>query len=168
MGRPKMTQEQNREAFWKKVDKRGDDECWNWKGWIQSGTMSTGGGYGKFCEGHNKFYLPHRYSWMITKGPIPEGMLVCHKCDNRACCNPNHLFLGTHKDNSQDCIKKGRWPSGDRSVNAKITQIQAEEIKKRYIPRKNSGELAKEFGIDPKYVWALAHNKARVPALEIV
>lgn len=64
-------------------------------------------GYGHI--GHNnKELLAHRAAWMVVNGPIPEGMLVCHKCDNPACINVDHLFLGTHKDNIQDCVSKGR------------------------------------------------------------
>lgn len=88
-------------------------------------------------------------------------MLVCHKCDNRKCVNPNHLFLGTHRDNTWDSVKKGRWLSGDKSPNAKLTESQIDEIKKSYVPRKGVHALARRYGIDPKYVWAIAHDKAR-------
>jgi hypothetical protein len=73
----------------------------------------------------------HRASWMIHHGAIPEGMFVCHHCDTPSCVNPAHLFLGTAKDNMQDCAKKGRLAvaSGERNSSAKLTDQQAEEIR---------------------------------------
>lgn len=97
------------ERFWDLADVRADDECWEWKG----GTRGNNGiQYGTFWVG-GKHMSAHRYSWMIQNGPFPEGgdtrgMCVCHSCDNPLCVNPAHLFLGTHTDNMQDKIGKGR------------------------------------------------------------
>lgn len=156
MGRPKNTREQNIAAFWKRVKVGTANECWPWLAWIQTN------GYGKFCEAHSNYHLPHRYAYALKHGEIPKGLLVCHKCDNRKCCNPDHLFLGTHKDNTQDSISKGRWLTGSRSPSAKLTDAQFDEIKRRYVPRRGVKKLADEFGIDPKYVWAIGHGKARI------
>lgn len=92
--------------FWNHVDKKGENECWPWLG-------STASGYGQFNLGSNIFDRGHRLAWKYTNGEIPDGLYVLHKCDNRRCCNPNHLFLGTQKDNIQDAIRKGRFGKKD-------------------------------------------------------
>lgn len=86
--------------FWSKVDKTGD--CWIWKAGKDSG------GYGTISARGINANKAHRVSWWLTFGEIPKGLNVLHKCDNPPCVNPDHLFLGTQKDNMQDCSKKGR------------------------------------------------------------
>lgn len=162
MPRPYNTQTQIEAAFWKRVDRQGNNQCWNWIGWIQKLPKGMGGGYGKFSISKGKTCLPHRFSYELANGPIPKGMLVCHKCDNRACCNPNHLFLGSHKDNKQDAVRKGLVPAGEKSASSKLTDAQFMEIERRFTPRHGVGALAREFGIDYRYVWAIGHGKARI------
>lgn len=91
------------ERLWTKVDKSG--ECWLWianRNWA---------GYGLFKR-EGKTRAAHREAWRAAHGDIPAGLQVLHRCDNRACVNPAHLFLGSQKDNIQDCIAKGRRKSG--------------------------------------------------------
>lgn len=87
------------ERFFDKILKT--ESCWIWTG------GSRGNGYGAF-KLNGKVVDAHRVSYMIHKGDIPDHKLICHTCDNRSCVNPDHLFIGTHSDNMQDCKSKGR------------------------------------------------------------
>lgn len=99
--RPKTTDETER--FWFYVDKKSDEECWEWQGSISSG------GYGSFyISSLKKDIRAHQASWKINRGEIPDGLWVLHHCDNRKCVNPHHLFLGTASDNQRDMRSKGR------------------------------------------------------------
>jgi hypothetical protein len=91
--------------FWSKVDIRAADDCWPWRG-----TTTGKTGYGRAWRGPG-WAAAHRLAWELTHGSTPDGF-VCHKCDNPPCCNPAHLFVGTHTDNMRDMFAKGRnWQS---------------------------------------------------------
>lgn len=75
-------------------------------------------GYGHVIL-NRRHWRAHRLAYFLTRGEIPEGLLVLHECDNRACCNPDHLFLGTHQDNTDDMVAKGRQAIGERSGSAR-------------------------------------------------
>ncbi len=98
--------------FWGKVSVTGGvDACWPWKSYTDKD------GYGNFgwrVDGKYRQIRSNRMAWMLTKGAIPDGMHICHKCDNPRCCNPRHLFVGTPLQNRQDCVKKDRHSRGDR------------------------------------------------------
>ncbi len=143
----------SRERFFSKVDKSGD--CWIW-----IGPVSVGCGYGNFSVG-KKQYSAHRYSWFVEHGVHPS-MIICHKCDNKLCVNPDHLFEGTQRDNILDAKSKGRLAVGDRSGarlhpekyrgdnshNAKLREHQVIEIKTHISNGTFTGkELARMYGV---------------------
>ena len=149
------------QRFWNKIDKSGGhDACWLWLG------CCVRGGYGWFYW-NGKYYQSHRIMWMITFGKIPDGLCILHKCDNPSCCNPDHLFLGTKKDNSDDKVRKGRQyhPNGEKNGHCKITDLQVLEIRQRYtrfgINGENSVTLAKFFGISPVQIRRIANYEQR-------
>ena len=123
-------------------------DCWIW-----IGTRSLG--YGRFMVG-GRLVRAHRFSWEHQKGPIPDGMHVCHRCDNPACVNPAHLFVGTDQDNSDDKVAKDRQArgkkvsqSGEKNPNAKLTRRQVEAI--RNDPRTRCA-IAEKYGVTPQNV----------------
>lgn len=114
-------------------------ECWPWP------KAKNSKGYGIFHRVGAPSKLAHRAVWEATHGQIPDGLCVCHHCDNRACCNPTHLFLGTHDDNMKDMVAKGRRGRG----NAKLTDDQVRAIRAANGTQKS---IALMFGIDDSSV----------------
>lgn len=91
------------EKFWARVDKSGgDNACWSWTGALYRN------GYGSVYLRPKLYLRTRRVAYELTHGEIPDGLYICHRCDNPPCCNPAHLFAGTAKDNFEDMVKKGR------------------------------------------------------------
>ena len=153
------------DRFWERVDVRGTDECWEW----QAGTSS---GYGRLTI-NGKDFRTHRISWILHNGEIPDGLFVCHKCDNRLCVNPNHFFLGTHEDNMKDKIRKGRQSStkgyrlpnkrksvwGEKVYSAKLTEQEVLEIKALLSFGLKQTSIAKAYGVTNKNISLIHRGK---------
>lgn len=126
--------------------------CWNYLGLLQPN------GYGIFGH-HGKSSLAHRAAYSIYKGEIPDGLQVCHTCDNRKCVNPDHLFLGTQTDNEQDKVSKGRGSKGEKRPLAKHTDEEISELKSRIRKGESVPKLAKEYGIPQPNVYKIKYGK---------
>ena len=124
--------------------------CWNWIGPLRNG-------YGQVCTARSKHVLAHRAAYQLFVGEITDGLYVCHHCDNRSCMNPEHLFLGTAKDNADDMVSKGRQAAGERSCHAKLRAAQVVRI--RADARRNT-DIAAEYGVTPALIGHIKHGRA--------
>lgn len=139
--------------FWKFVEKT--EECWIWNG------CKTPNGYGHLHI-RGKPYIVSRFSWELHKGKILDGLEVCHKCDNPACVNPDHLFLGTHQDNMIDMYKKGRAyiTFGSQRKLSKLNENQVLEIRKLYQNPYCARELSDMYGVSKQNILMIVKRKA--------
>ena len=124
--------------FWRWVDMSGD--CWLWT------RGRTTAGYGSVHVVDKRQYA-HRLAYEFVKGPIPEGMSVCHSCDNPPCVNPDHLFLGSHTENIQDSAKKGRMHPGEKHGLSKLNADQVLEIRRLCTEGFSPYNVARMFGV---------------------
>ena len=161
------------QRFWNFVKKT--DSCWLWTG------SKSGAGYGSFSVNKTSYYA-HRYSWELHRGPIPEGMYLLHYCpggDNPSCCNPDHLRVGTPKENSRDAVNKGRmkpqaetfkrlwrdkWGkirSGENNPRSKLTTVQVIEMRRLHAEEGwGYKRLRKHFGVSFGVAQRIINRKA--------
>jgi hypothetical protein len=129
-------------------------KCVEWSG------ARSGDGYGAvYIDGKQR--AAHRVAWEKAKGVIPDGMWILHRCDNPLCVNPDHLFLGTAKDNTQDCIRKGRrnTPRGSQHSRAKLTEDDVRTMVALSVEKRQS-QIARDFGVSDALVSLILRGKA--------
>jgi len=136
------------------VDKECSEffDCWEWTGYKDEL------GRGQFHVWKEKTYRVHRFMYELVNGKIPDGMCVCHECDNPSCVNPDHLFLGTHQDNMMDMNSKGRHAKGEQVKSSKLTDDDVIEIRKLYSLGYLQGYIAGRFGISAGNVSEIVNN----------
>ena len=147
------------ESFWLKVDRNSKEDCWEWKG-------SLNRGYGQFWVGHT-FIGAHKYSYELHFGKIENGLLVCHRCDNRKCVNPNHLFLGTYQDNENDKVSKNRQAkgkkngqSGTRNWKNKLSELDVIEIRKKLEDKTPYKVLSQKYGVTEGMIYYIKSRRS--------
>jgi len=139
------------ERFWPKIEKT--NSCWNWM------ANKNNHGYGMVLYGDRK-RLAHRISWELHNGKIPKGLCVLHKCDNPACVNPDHLFLGTIRDNYEDMVKKGRHPPPSNQFR-QIPKAEVERIRELYQEGYSQIALVRMFGLHRSTISGYVHETRR-------
>jgi DNA-binding XRE family transcriptional regulator len=142
------------DRFWAKVVDGGG--CWEWAG------CRVPDGYGHIKSGKTALKA-HRLSWeLANKKEVPEGLYVCHSCDNPSCVNPAHLWLGSAKDNSRDAMAKGRsvvFQSGTRNPAAKLTKAAVSEIRALRAQGRTGRELAARYGVSKQAIYAVERGE---------
>lgn len=138
------------ERFVRKLKREG--ECVVWA----AACFKTG--YGAAWTGEKVEYA-HRYSYTLAKGAIPPDMEILHACDNRPCVNPEHLSVGTRKENAQDCVNKKRQTYGERNPMAKMTEDRVMEVRRRFAAGEKQRDLAKAFGMSAPAICNIVRNQ---------
>lgn len=189
-----MTRRPLAERLWEKVDKDGPTvPHMTTRCWVFTGCCSANHGYGRIAIARSVARRAHRVSWELANGPIPDGLFVLHRCDNPPCVRPDHLFLGTQRDNILDMHRKGRGATGDRNgarlhpervprgerhssrlhperlrrgenhPQARLSDGEVAEIRRLYSAGVSGRSLATMFGVRPGLVSQLVTYKQRVP-----
>jgi hypothetical protein len=146
--------------FWEKVDKNGPvpphrpeiGSCWEWTG----GKFTNGYGYifvrEELATGRHIREYAHRLSWTMSNGPIPDGLLVCHECDNRCCVRPSHLFLGDVAKNNADMRAKNRQALGSRNGVSKLCESDIPIIRDMKKAGVSTNAIAEKFGVKARTI----------------
>lgn len=147
--------------FWGHVYRPSENDCWIWQ------SAKAGKGYGMFNLPAGSYYA-HRVSWTLFFGEIPDGMFVCHRCDNPPCVNPSHFFLGTNADNQIDSYGKGRnatqrhpgLHTGTKNGRAKLTESMVKAIRREYSEGKTQTQLAQKYGVNQTMIGFIVRKES--------
>lgn len=139
--------------FWRMVNKSDVDGCWTWRG---SPYMSFG--YSRF-KIEKKHFAAHRMAYILTFGDIPKDKCVCHKCDNPRCVRPDHLFLGSSKENVQDMTRKGRGAKGENNGRAKLNWARVREIRNSFKLGISSEQLSIDYNVARNTIYDVVRNR---------
>lgn len=140
------------ESFWQRVNKVGSSACWLWQGSVRPN------GYG-IVTYQGQQASAHRIAYQLTFGPVAHGMDVCHRCDVRLCCNPDHLFVGTRSENIKDAVHKRRLVGRPNRHNAKLMDADVVRIRfqlKRLVP---CSEIAALYGVSRQAISDIKHGR---------
>lgn len=178
---PSSLTQSEKDRFFEKVFIGSEKDCWLWLAY-------TINGYGRFRLRGKQCYA-HRVAWVIANGEIPDEKLVCHKCDTPPCVNPTHLFVGTHVNNTQDALDKGRMavgvrngsytcperrPRGDRNgsrthpesmprgenhTSAKLNEMNIFSIRSRYSQGETITEISKDFDVSIQQIFRIVRRR---------
>jgi len=145
--------------FWSNVNIQGVDECWSWMG-----NFKTDKGYGRFPISSKKSTTAPRFAYVDSKGEIPEGHEIRHKCDNPSCCNPSHLETGTRADNMRDCSERGRIVPGRKKGDEryKVTKDNVEKMKRLHKSGLGYKKIQKLYFSNVHYTTIARHIKGQV------
>lgn len=140
--------------FWSKVaTTENPNECWEWK------ACTDRYGYGQLTV-QGRHHKAHRVAYELSNGEIPNRQIICHHCDNPRCCNPSHLFLGTHSDNSRDKVSKRRHPFGARNGTTKLTESQVREIARIWNEENLTiSVIARQFNVNPGTIHDIVNGR---------
>ena len=153
---PQSSMARTAARFWARVDRSGGaDSCWPWLG------ARHYRGYGRYGKGLKGPSFSHRMAWFLTNGGIPPRAEICHSCDNPPCCNPAHLFIGTHQQNMADMVRKGRSriSRGEDNPTAILTAAQVTDIRQRLLAKTPQKTLAAEYGVSKSTIGAIATGR---------
>ena len=165
MSNQAMAPDQWQEHFWSKVNKEGPvirpdlGPCWVWTDYCKTN------GYGQ-CYINRRPRYAHRLSYGLANGPFDWRLKVLHRCDNPPCVRPEHLFLGTSRQNTQDAVSKGRMPRGERAWVSKLSDDQIAAIRSlvpdlQSVPKSEREVLARALGITMNHLTAIVVHRAR-------
>jgi hypothetical protein len=140
--------------FWDKVDIRGEDECWEWTG------AKSVNGTRPYIRFLGQTVVAYRLAYELVKGEIPEGLYVCHSCDNGLCCNPAHLWAGTQKQNLLDASAKGRLSvTGPTCETHGMRKLSASDVKDIYLSKNSASQIAAEYNVTPANIYHIRAGK---------